>query len=170
VKREDRSTKTKPFEIAKRLIWESWKQVAANDGAPGVDKESIQMFHSRAGGNLYTLWNRMSSESYYPKPVRQVLFPKGDGKLRALGIPAVADRVAQMAVKNVLEGRMEALRERLADCGLEVHREKTHVVYCKDGKRRGAYPATRFDFLGFSFHARTVQDKEGDFLPASAQE
>jgi RNA-directed DNA polymerase len=109
VKREDRSTKTKPFEIPKRLIWDSWKQVAANDGAPGVDKESIQMFHSRVGANLYTLWNRMSSGSYYPKPVRQVLIPKGDGKLRALGIPTVADRVAQMAVKNVLEGRMEAL-------------------------------------------------------------
>ncbi len=91
-----------------RGIWESWKQVAANDGAPGVDKESVQVFQSRVGGNLYTLWNRMSSGSYYPKPVRQVFIPKGDGKLRALGIPTVADRVAQMAVKKVLEGRMEA--------------------------------------------------------------
>ena len=102
-------TKTKPFEISKRLIWESWKHVAANKGAPGVDKESIQDFHSRLGGNLYTLWNRMSSGSYHPKPVRQVLIPKGDGKFRPLGIPTVADRVTQMVVKTILEPRLEAL-------------------------------------------------------------
>lgn len=109
MKREDPLTKTKPFEIPKRLIWESWKHVAANRGAPGVDKESIQDFQTRLGGNLYTLWNRMSSGSYHPKPVRQVLIPKGDGKFRPLGIPTVADRVAQMVVKKILEPRLEAL-------------------------------------------------------------
>jgi len=109
VKREDPLTKTKPFEIPKRLIWESWKHVAANRGAPGVDKESIQGFQTRLGGNLYTLWNRMSSGSYHPKPVREVLIPKGDGKFRPLGIPTVADRVAQMVVKKILEPRLEAL-------------------------------------------------------------
>jgi len=307
VKRDDPSTKTKPFEIPKRIIWRSWKRVAANNGAPGVDKESIQAFQSRLGGNLYTLWNRMSSGSYYPKPVRQVLIPKGDGTFRPLGIPTVADRVAQMAVKEVLETRMEALfhpwsygyrpgknakqavararqncwsfdwvvdldiraffdtidhglmmraiekhvpekwirlyierwlkcavqladgtvkspscgvpqggvispllanlylhyafdawmqrhhrnvpferyaddvvchcrskqeaerllealRKRLANCRLELHPDKTRVVYCKDNKRRGEHPTTRFDFLGFSFHARTVQDKQGNLF------
>lgn len=307
MKRDDPSTKTKPFEIPKRIIWRSWKRVAANNGAPGVDKESIQAFQSRLGGNLYTLWNRMSSGSYYPKPVRQVLIPKGDGTFRPLGIPTVADRVAQMAVKEVLETRMEdlfhpwsygyrpgknakqavararqncwsfdwvvdldiraffdtidhglmmraiekhvpekwirlyierwlkcavqlvdgtvkspscgvpqggvispllanlylhyafdawmqrhhrnvpferyaddvvchcrskqeaerlleALRKRLANCRLELHPDKTRVVYCKDNKRRGEHPMTRFDFLGFSFHARTVQDKQGNLF------
>ena len=307
MKRDDPSTQTKPFEIPKRLIWESWKHVAANNGAPGVDKENIQAFQNRLGENLYTLWNRMSSGSYYPKPVRQVLIPKGEGECRPLGIPTVADRVAQTAVKKVLEARMEALfcpwsygyrpgknaqqavararqncwsfdwvvdldiqaffdtidhglmmravekhvpekwirlyierwlkcavqladgtveypncgvpqggvispllanlylhyafdawmqrhhrnvpferyaddvlchcrskqeaerllealRERFADCRLALHPDKTRVVYCKDNKRRGEYPTTRFDFLGFGFHARTVQDKQGNLF------
>jgi len=307
VKREDPLTKTKPFEIPKRLIWESWKRVAANQGAPGVDKESIQDFQACLGGNLYTLWNRMSSGSYHPKPVRQVLIPKGDGKFRPLGIPTVADRVAQMVVKKILEPRLEAifhpssygyrpgknakqavaqarrhcwrydwvvdmdiraffdtidhelmmravekhvpekwirlyierwlkcdveredgtiespicgtpqggvispilanlylhyafdawmqrchpaipferyaddivchcrskeeadsllaeLRNRLADCHLELHPGKTRVVYCKDNKRREKHRNTRFDFLGFSFHARTVQDRQGNLF------
>ena len=302
--REDLLPKAKPFEIPKRLIWESWKRVAANKGAPGVDRESIKDFESRLGNNLYTLWNRMSSGSYHPDPVRQVLIPKGDGQSRALGIPTVTDRVAQMAVKELLEPRLEslfhpssygyrpgrsanqavaaarqhcwrydwvvdldiraffdsidhdlmmravekhvpekwirlyikrwltcpvelsdgalesrtcgtpqggvispllanlylhyafdawmqrhyvdvpferyaddvvchcrsqseaerlleALAGRLVACRLELHPEKTRVVYCKDGKRRGSYSNTRFDFLGFSFHARTVQDKQG---------
>ncbi len=305
--RDDPLTETKPFEIPKRLIWESWKHVAANNGAPGVDKENIQAFQNRLGENLYTLWNRMSSGSYYPKPVRQVLIPKGEGEFRPLGIPTVADRVAQTAVKKLLETRMEALfhprsygyrpgknakqavararqncwsfdwvvdldiraffdtidhglmmraiekhvpekwirlyierwlkcpvqladgtvespncgvpqggvispllanlylhyafdawmqrhhhkvpferyaddvvchcrskeeaerllevlRERFANCRLELHPDKTRVVYCKDNKRCGEYPTTRFDFLGFSFHARTVQDKQGNLF------
>jgi len=101
--------KAKPFDIPKRLIWESWKQVAANKGAPGVDKESIHVFENQLGDNLYTLWNRMSSGSYQPKPVRQVLIPKGDGNLRPLGIPTIADRVAQMVAKRLLEPRLENL-------------------------------------------------------------
>jgi len=307
VKREDPLPKAKPFEIPKRPIWESWKHVAANKGAPGVDKESIQDFRRKLGDNLYTLWNRMSSGSYHPKPVRQVLIPKGDGKFRPLGIPTVADRVAQMTVKKILEPRLEAifhpssygyrpgknakqavaqarrhcwhydwvvdmdiraffdtidhelmmravekhvpekwirlyierwlkcdveredgtiespicgtpqggvispilanlylhyafdawmqrchptvpferyaddivchcrskeeadslleeLRNRFADCHLELHPGKTRVVYCKDNKRREKHPNTRFDFLGFSFHARTVQDRQGNLF------
>jgi RNA-directed DNA polymerase len=74
------------------------------------------------------------------------------------------DVVCHCRTKEEAESLLEALRERLADCGLEVHPEKTHVVYCKDGKRRGAYPVTRFDFLGFSFHARTVQDRQGNLF------
>ena len=94
VKREDPLPKAKPFEIPKRVVWDAWKSVAANKGAPGVDKTSIEAYQDRLGDNLYTLWNRMSSGSYYPQPVRQVLIPKGDGNFRPLGIPTVADRTA----------------------------------------------------------------------------
>ena len=107
VKQDDPRPEAKPFEIPKRLIWEAWKRVAANKGAPGVDKESIEAYQNRLGQNLYTLWNRMSSGSYLPQPVRQVLIPKGDGQTRPLGIPTVNDRVAQMVVKMIVEPRLE---------------------------------------------------------------
>jgi retron-type reverse transcriptase len=96
----------KPFDIPKRIVWNAWLHVAANDGAPGIDRESIEAYQARMGRNLYTLWNRMSSGSYHPQPVRQVLIPKADGGSRALGIPTVNDRVAQMAVKMILEPRL----------------------------------------------------------------
>lgn len=307
MKREDPLPKAKPFEIPKRVVWDAWKRVAANKGAPGVDKTSIEAYQSRLGDNLYTLWNRMSSGSYYPQPVRQVLIPKGDGDFRPLGIPTVADRTAQMVVKMILEPRLERvfhpasygyrpkrsakqavaqarrncwhydwvidldiraffdtidhelmmravekhvpekwirlyiqrwlesevaladgtietrncgtpqggvispllanlylhyafdhwmqrnnpsipferyaddvlchcrsqkeaetlleeLRGRLLDCRLGLHPAKTKLVYCKDGKRRAKYAHTRFDFLGFSFHGRTVQDRRGNLF------
>ena len=307
VKQDDLQLRAKSFEIPKRLVWESWKRVAANKGAPGVDKENIQAFQSKLGRILYTLWNRMSSGSYFPQPVRQVLIPKSDGQSRKLGIPTVNDRVAQMVVKMILEPRLERvfhpssfgyrpgrsahqavsqtrrncwkydwvldmdmkaffdtinhdlmmravdkhvpekwirlyirrwlespvklpdgelqdsncgtpqggvispllanlylhyafdtwmqrhrpnipferyaddivchcrseeeaqsllndLQERLTECKLQLHPVKTQVVYCKDGKRRGIYSLTRFDFLGFSFHARTVQDRYGQLF------
>ncbi|WP_373499202.1 group II intron reverse transcriptase/maturase [Desulfococcus sp.] len=306
MKQDDPRPQAKPFEIPKRLIWNAWKDVAANKGAPGVDNESIQAYQENLGGNLYKLWNRMSSGSYHPAPVKQVLIPKGDD-FRALGIPTVADRVAQAAVKMALEPRLEkifypesygyrpgkgakdavaqvrrscwkydwvldmdikaffdsidhdlmmravekhapekwirlyirrwlecpiqlengemvsrscgtpqggvisplianlylhyafdrwmkvnypgilfaryaddvichcrtrnegealleSLRDRLANCKLELHPAKTRLVYCKDNRRKGAYPFTRFDFLGFSFHGRTVQDRKGNLF------
>ncbi len=89
VKQDDPQPGAKPFDISKRLIWDAWKRVAANNGAPGVDMESIDVFQNQLGGNLYKLWNRMSSGSYLPKPVRQVMIPKSDGSQRALGIPTV---------------------------------------------------------------------------------
>lgn len=307
MKQDDLHVTAKPFEIPKRTLWEAWKRVAANKGAPGVDKESISAFQEKLGPKLYKLWNRMSSGSYHPAPVRQVLIPKGDGQFRPLGIPTVGDRVAQMAVKMILEPRLErlfhessfgyrprrgahqavmqarrncwrydwvvdldmkaffdtidhdllmkavekhvpeswirlyilrwlkapviqeggsrlerdrgtpqggvispilanlflhyafdawmartfphlpferyaddvvchcrtkeeaealltALHHRMGECRLELHPEKTKVVYCRDGRRKGGHPHTRFDFLGFSFHARTVQDKEGNLF------
>ena len=307
VKQDDPRTEAKPFDIPKRLIWNAWKRVAANKGAPGVDMESIDAFQHQLGRNLYKLWNRMSSGSYLPEPVRQVMIPKSDGSQRALGIPTVTDRTAQMVVKMVLEPRFEKifhrhsfgyrpgrsakdavalarqncwrfnwvldldikaffdtidhdllmravekhvpekwirlyikrwlvtpvlqadgelvarscgspqgavispllanlylhyafdewmrrehpmmpferyaddvvchcrseeeaqtlkmqLEARLASCKLQLHPSKTQVVYCKDGKRRGSFPRTRFDFLGFSFHARTVQDRQGNLF------
>lgn len=303
MRQDDPRPEAKPFEIPKRLVYDAWKRVAANKGAPGVDKESITSYECNLGRNLYKLWNRMSSGSYHPQPVRQVLIPKGDG-FRALGIPTVADRTAQMAVKMLLEPRLEKifhpssygyrpgrgaseavaqvrrncwrydwvldmdikaffdtinhelmmravkkhvpekwirlyiqrwlecpvqleegdlqirscgtpqggvispllanlymhyafdhwmkqnspnilfvryaddivchcrskgeaesllrnLKERLGNCHLELHPVKTKLVYCKDDKRKGAYSLTKFDFLGFSFHGRTVQDRSG---------
>lgn len=307
VKQDDPRPGAKPFEIPKQIIWKAWKRVAANKGAPGVDKESIDAYQNRLGQNLYTLWNRMSSGSYHPQPVRQVLIPKGDGQTRPLGIPTVNDRVAQMVVKILLEPRLESifhpssfgyrpgknahqavsqarhncwrydwvldmdmkaffdtidhdlmmravekhvpekwirlyilrwlessvemadgerqerdrgtpqggvispllanlylhyafdvwmqrnhpaipferyaddivchcrsqeegkailndLNDRLSECKLQLHPVKTKLVYCKDGKRKGDFPLTRFDFLGFSFHARTVQDRHGNLF------
>jgi hypothetical protein len=85
----------KPFEISKRLIWEAWLRVKANKGAEGVDEESIEEFEGDLKGNLYKLWNRMSSGSYMPPPVRAVEIPKKGGHgVRTLGVPTVADRVA----------------------------------------------------------------------------
>ena len=77
--RDDSGVDTKSFEIPKRLIWEAWKRVAANQGGPGVDRESIETFRNRLARNLYALWNRMSSGSYFPQPVKEVLIPKGTG-------------------------------------------------------------------------------------------
>ena len=99
--------KAKPYEIAKRVVWEAWKRVEANRGAAGIDEETIQEYEGNLKDNLYKLWNRMSSGSYVPPPVRTVEIPKKDGGRRALGIPTVSDRIAQTVVKLYLEPRME---------------------------------------------------------------
>ncbi len=303
----------KPFSISKRMVWESWLKVRANHGAAGVDEISVAAFEQDLKGNLYKSWNRMSSGSYLPPPVRLVEIPKGNGKMRPLGIPTVADRVAQMVAKMVLEpvvepdfhpdsygyrpGRsaldavgkarercfcmnwvidldikgffdnldhdlvmkavkhhtdlkwihlyverwlkaplqlgdgtlkdraagtpqggvispllanlfmhyafdewmrrhhasvpferyaddvvihcghvgqartvLESVRERLKDCGLELHPEKTRIVYCKNDRRPHTYELRSFDFLGYTFRPRTAKRKTGElfngFLPA----
>jgi len=303
----------KPYSISKHLVLRAWQLVKANRGAAGVDRETLSMFEKDLKGNFYKIWNRMSSGSYFPSPVRLVEIPKGDGKLRPLGIPTVADRVAQAVAKIVLEplvepvfhpdsygyrpnksaldavGQarkrclemdwvidldirdffgsldhellmkalrhhtdlrwihlyaerwlkaplqredgtlearnsgtpqggvispilanlfmhyafdewmrrnfpcvpferyaddvvihcvsqqqaelvLEAVRQRLKDCKLELHPEKTRIVYCKDDRRRGGYRAQKFDFLGYTFRPRTscVRGKRPfvGFLPA----
>ncbi len=291
---------TKPFVIPKLLVFEAWKAVKANAGSAGVDKETIDDFESELKNNLYRIWNRMSSGTYFPTPVKAVAIPKKNGGERILGIPTVADRVAQMVVKMVLEPAVEpiflpdsygyrpaksaldavdttrrrcwqydwilefdikglfdnidhalllraldkhtdckwvklyirrwltaplqradgtlvertkgtpqggvvspvlanlfmhyvfdvwmtrtfpgvpwcryaddglvhckteaeahaikaALQSRLAVCGLEMHPEKTHIAYCKDANRKGKYPITKFDFLGYSVSRRELQ-------------
>ena len=248
--REDSGPDSKSFEIPKRLIWEAWKRVAANQGGPGVDQESIEVFRNRLARNLYALWNRMSSGSYFPQPVKEVLIPKGDGQFRSLGIPTVGDRVAQRVVKLMVEARLEAIfhsssfgyrpnksahqavaqarrncwrYDWVVDIDLKSffdtidHKLLTRAVerhvtepwarlYIKRwlespvqkqtgetmprsrGTPQGGVISpllanlflhyafdryTRFDFLGFSFHARTVQDREGKlfsgFGPAVSQ-
>ena len=99
--------KAKPFTISKRAVWEAYKRVKSNRGAAGVDRQSIHEFERDLKNNLYKLWNRMSSGSYFPSPVLRVEIPKANGRLRPLGIPTVTDRIAQMVVKGCLEPEME---------------------------------------------------------------
>ncbi len=93
----------KPFDIPKQLVWQAWKSVKANGGAAGVDGVTIEMFEGDLAGNLYKIWNRMSSGTYFPPPVRAVEIPKSSGGTRLLGVPTVADRVAQTVAAMALE-------------------------------------------------------------------
>jgi RNA-directed DNA polymerase len=102
-------SEAKPFSISKQEVWEAYQKVKANHGAAGVDGQSIAEFETRVKDNLYRLWNRMSSGSYFPPPVRTVTIPKADGGERKLGIPTVSDRIAQMVVKSRLEPVVDPL-------------------------------------------------------------
>lgn len=99
---------TKPFAIDKWLVYKAYKAVKTNAGAAGVDKQSIEDFEKNLKGNLFKIWNRMSSGSYLPPPVKAVAIPKKNGGERVLGVPTVADRVAQMVVKQVIEPTIES--------------------------------------------------------------
>jgi len=94
---------TKSLPVTKRMVWEAYKQIKRNGGSAGVDKESIKQFDTNLSKNLYKIWNRMASGSYFPTCVRTVLIPKKQGGSRALGIPTVSDRIAQAVVKQYLE-------------------------------------------------------------------
>lgn len=308
---------TKPFDIPKAWIWEAYKQVKANGGSAGIDQESLEQFDANLSSNLYKLWNRMCSGSYFPPAVKGVPIPKKSGGVRMLGVPTVADRVAQTVVKQLLEpgidplfhansygyrpGRsahdaiamvrrrswdydwviefdikglfdniehdllMRALRkhcqtpwallyverwlkapmqmpdgttvlrtrgtpqggvvspllanlflhyafdmwvtrhlpsvrfcryaddgvihckslaqaqfvlgrisERFRECGLDIHPEKTKIVYCKDVNRSGDFPSVQFTFLGYTFRPRKAVDKYGrvyvNFAPAISRD
>lgn len=305
----------KSFVISKHLVWEAYRQVRRNKGASGVDEQSLAEFETDLKNNLYKIWNRLSSGTYFPPPVRAVPIPKPQGGVRVLGVPTVGDRIAQTVVALTLEPRTEqifhpdsygyrpgrsahdalevcrercwkrdwvldldiraffdsldhdlvvkavevnitteqrwvllyvkrwlqaplqhpdgtrqarergtpqgsavspvlanlvlhyafdmflarefptvtferyaddavvhcvterqarqvwaALRERLGGLGLELHPDKTRIVYCKDDNRRGDYPHTSFTFLGFTFQPRSARTKRGSlmvgFLPA----
>ena len=303
----NRLKKAKPFEISQKVVVEAWKQVKANQGAAGVDKQSIAEFETNLRNNLYTIWNRMSSGSYMPPPVRAVAIPKktGSGE-RVLGVPSVSDRVAQTVWKRYFEPLVEprfhedsygyrpgksaldavevtrrrcwkynwvlefdikglfdnidfellmktvrwhtkerwlllyverwlkapfqkddgtlvertkgtpqggvaspilanlflhyvfdlwmkrnypllpfcryaddgvvhcrtelearalrkALEERFKACKLELHPEKTRIIYCKNSNRRKDYPVVSFDFLGFTFRPRLAKSREGKY-------
>jgi group II intron reverse transcriptase/maturase len=97
-------TNPKPYDISKRRLLEAYWRVKANRGAAGIDGESLEMFEADLKGNLYKLWNRLSSGSYFPPPVRQVEIPKTNGGVRILGVPTVADRVAQQLVVTRIGG------------------------------------------------------------------
>jgi RNA-directed DNA polymerase len=308
--------KVKSFDISKRLVFEAWEKVRANAGAPGVDAVTITDFQSNQRPNLYKLWNRLSSGSYFPGPVRAVEIPKDHGAgVRVLGVPNTADRIAQTAAAMLLEEKLEpifhpdsygyrpgrsahdalavarkrcwkqdwvldldiraffdsvphdlllkavahhtderwvllcierwlkapmqmqdgtlvsrekgtpqgspispllanlfmhyafdkwmdrehpgcpferyaddivahcdteeearnlraAIASRLGALGLELHLQKTKVVYCKDGHRRGDFEHSSFDFLGYTFRARRASGRRGlfvSFSPAMSQ-
>jgi RNA-directed DNA polymerase len=96
----------KPFQIDKMEVWDAWLKVKGNQGAPGVDGQSVEAFEKDLKGNLYRIWNRMSSGTYFPPPVMAVEIPKPHGGgTRVLGVPTVADRIAQ----TVAEARLEAV-------------------------------------------------------------
>jgi RNA-directed DNA polymerase len=304
----------KSYEISKQVVWEAYKKVKANRGAAGVDGQSLEAFEKDLKNNLYKIWNRMSSGSYFPLPVRLVEIPKDQGRgVRPLGIPTVSDRIAQMVAKMYFEplvephfhpdsygyrpgksaldavgtarercwhqdwvidldikgffdnldhellmravrhhtdlpwvilyvqrwltapvqhadGRLEertkgspqgsvispvlanlflhyafdewmrrnyphvrferyaddvaihaatraqaeslleAVRNRLKQCHLELHPDKTKIVYCQDSDRRGNHDHIKFDFLGYTFRPRRAKNRWGkpfvSFLPA----
>ena len=107
--REESRMTCKRYDIPKTLIWEAWLHVKANQGAAGIDAETIERFENKLGDNLYKLWNCMSAGSYFPPPVKAVPIPKKSGGVRILGIPTVADRIAQTAVKMWLEPRLDPI-------------------------------------------------------------
>lgn len=103
-------SKEKPFVISKSVVWDAYLRVKANQGAAGVDGESIAEFERNLKGNLFKLWNRLSSGSYLPPPVRAVEIPKAGGRgVRVLAVPTVADRIAQTVVRLYLEPELEPL-------------------------------------------------------------
>lgn len=97
----------KSFELPKLAVWDAYLAVKANKGAAGIDGQTLKDFEADLKNNLYKIWNRLSSGSYFPPPVRRVEIPKSNGKLRPLGIPTVSDRIAQMVIKNRLEPIVE---------------------------------------------------------------
>jgi RNA-directed DNA polymerase len=99
--------KTKPYEISKQVVLEAYQKVKAKKGAAGIDGESLKEFEANLKNNLYKIWNRMSSGSYYPPAVKAVEIPKKSGGTRLLGVPTVGDRIAQMVVKIYFEPKVE---------------------------------------------------------------
>ncbi len=151
--------KVKSFEIRKRLVYEAWQRVQANGGAPGVDTVSIEGFADDEANNLYKLWNRMSSGSYFPGPVRAVEIPKDHGQgVRVLGVPNTADRVAQTAAAMLLEERLEPI----------FHPDSSHVDARRDPRGTGEGNPPRFSDLTAArqpLHALRVRSLDGPGAP-----
>lgn len=102
-------SEAKPFSISRRLVSLAYQKVFSNQGAGGVDGMSLKEFHKDYRNHLYKLWNRMSSGSYFPPAVKLVEIPKKGGGLRPLGIPTIADRIAQTVVRGLLEPGLELI-------------------------------------------------------------
>lgn len=99
---------TKPFDIPKQRVWEAYQLVKANKGAAGVDQQTLENFEAHLKDNLYKIWNRLASGSYFPPPVKAVKIPKKTGGERVLGVPTVEDRIAQMVIKLSFEPKVES--------------------------------------------------------------
>jgi RNA-directed DNA polymerase len=102
-------SQVKPFEISKRVVWEAYLRVKANKGAAGVDGQTIEQYEQNLKNNLFKLWNRLSSGSYFPPPVKSVAIPKASGGSRILGVPTVDDRIAQTVTAMYLEREVEPI-------------------------------------------------------------
>jgi RNA-directed DNA polymerase len=100
---------TKPFPVTEQMVWDAYQKVKTKGKAYGVDEMSMKDFEVKLSGNLYKIWNRLSSGTYMPPAVREVEIPKKDGKLRKLGIPTVGDRIAQTVVKDYMETSIDKL-------------------------------------------------------------
>jgi RNA-directed DNA polymerase len=107
--RDEPVKSTKSFGISKHVVMEAYRRVKANRGAAGIDNQSIEMFERNLKSNLYRIWNRMSSGSYFPPAVRQVEIGKKNGGTRILGVPTVSDRIAQMVAKLTIEPQLEEM-------------------------------------------------------------
>lgn len=105
--RKNKSTPTRGIPITKQMVWDAYKKVRSNQGSAGIDNQTIAKYEENLIGNLYKLWNRMSSGSYFPIAVKEVSIPKDDGKWRKLGIPTVTDRIAQEVIKSYIEPRLD---------------------------------------------------------------
>jgi len=102
-------TKSRPIPITKEMVRKAYRKVFVNKGSAGVDEEDWEEFNHNLSKNLYKIWNRMSSGSYFPKPVKEVIIPKSKGGQRKLGIPTIGDRISQEVVKAYLEPRLELI-------------------------------------------------------------
>jgi RNA-directed DNA polymerase len=103
------NSKAKAWPITKQMVWEAFKAVKRKKGSAGIDEQTIEDFEKDLQNNLYVLWNRMTSGSYFPPAVKMVEIPKTDGKVRILGVPTVGDRIAQTVVKQYLEPMLEPI-------------------------------------------------------------
>jgi RNA-directed DNA polymerase len=99
--------KAKSIPITKEMVWAAYKKIRQNGKGAGVDQMSLGDFEKVRNKELYKIWNRLSSGSYFPPMVKRVLIPKGEGKQRPLGIPTVSDRIAQEVMRAYLEPRLE---------------------------------------------------------------
>jgi len=139
---------TKSLPVSKGMVYNSYLKVISKQGSAGIDKETIEMFNADLSGNLYKVWNRMTSGSYFPPPVRTVFIPKKQGGKRPLGIPTVSDRIAQGVVKDYLEPSLEGIFHRSSFGYRPGRRAHDAVRQCKHYCRNYAW-ALDVDIKGF---------------------
>ena len=150
------TTTSTPVLVTKLMVKEAYRKVKSNHGSAGVDGESLLQFEANLLPNLYKLWNRMNSGSYFPQPVKEVIIPKANGGKRNLGIPTVTDRIAQEVVKTYLEPRLEAIfsGNSYGFCQYFGRCSRTHYL------RNGGFAQTR---LGHRFDCLERQHRRRDF-------
>jgi RNA-directed DNA polymerase len=141
----------KSYQISQKMVYEADKKVKANQGAAGVDQETMEKFEEKLGRNLYKIGNRLSSGRYDPPPVKGVLIPKKSGGIRTLGIPTISDRVAQMVVKMTLEPILEPIFRR-DSYGYRPHRSAIGAVGLVRKRSRQYDWVVEFDRKGLFDH------------------